>query len=159
MTKTPDLIEPFVGWKGLLADSAGSLYSPAVTTPWPARKRLVAKCIAVTRSSGSAHVPPLKSCSCGIYAVKTFEDLKEHGYNMWEAGAYRVSSKSGTQIWVVARVSLWGDVIEGQIGYRAQYAYPKKIYVPGSALKLGALIRERYGVQLGIIDRYTGRRS
>lgn len=159
MAKTPDLIEPFVGWKGLLADSAGSLYSPAVPTPWPARERLEAVCVSQLRKDHVRdHTPPVKSCSCGIYAVKTFEDLKEHGYNVWDEGAWR-SRPEDPKVWVVVRVSLWGDVVEGGIGYRAQYAYPKKIYVPGDMLKLGALIRERYGVSLGIIDRYTGRRA
>ena len=146
--KTPDLIDPFVGWKGLLADDAGSLFSPAVPTAWPARKRLVAEC-----NVNKSHKPPVKSCGCGIYAVKSFDDLKENGYNIWEERAFR--GESG--VWVVARIALWGEVVEGLIGYRAQYAYPKKIYVPADKLKLAALIRERYGVKVGIIDRYTGK--
>ena len=148
--KAPDLIEPFVGWKGLLADPAGSLFSPAVETPWPARKRLIAEC-----RNNKRHKPPVKSCACGIYAVKTFDDLKEHRYNVDSQALWSIIGEE--IVWVVARVALWGDVAEGAIGYRAQYAYPKKVYVPPNSLKLGALIRERYGVRVGIIDRYTGK--
>jgi hypothetical protein len=46
----------------------------------------------------------------------------------------------------------------GQIGYRAQLAYPKKVYLPAHKLPLGAPIRGRYGVPIGIIDRFSGRR-
>lgn len=152
MTEAPDLIEPFVGWKGLLADTAGSLSSPAVRADWPARKKFVAAC-----DLHKAHKPPVKSCGCGIYAVKTFEDLKEHGYNM--LGDREQTLYWPEQTYVVVQVALWGEVVEGRIGYRAQYAYPQKVWVPSNKLKVGALIRERYGVKLGIIDRYTGRRS
>lgn len=144
MSKSPDFIEPFVGWKGLLADDAGGLWSPSLETAWPAGEPLVATC------PHSKHTPPVASCSCGIYAVKSFEDLREHRYN-WQA--------TDGRIWVVAEVSLWGRLRPGQIGYRAQFAYPKTVYVPAHKLRLGARIRERYGTPSRLIDRFTGRRT
>jgi hypothetical protein len=60
---------------------------------------------------------------------------------------------------VVAQVSLYGLVRPGRIGYRASHAYPKKVYVPATALPLGVRIRERYGVTIGLIDRFSGRRT
>ena len=144
MSKSPDFIEPFVGWKGLRADDEGNLWSPSLETLWPTGEPLMATC---TRNE---HTPPITSCSCGIYAVNSFEDLRERRYNWGEAADGR--------IWVVAEVSLWGRLRPGQIGYRAQFAYPETVYVPGHKLRLGARIGERYGVPIRVIDRFTGRR-
>jgi hypothetical protein len=137
----PDSFGTLAGWKGLLANSAGSLFSPN-RTAWPEREKLAAEC------AHKGHVPPVKHCGCGIYACKTFADLKAHGYNI---GNYE------GMLWVVAKLDMWGGYGEGAIGFRTQFAYPKKVFVPASHLRLGALIRERYGCQIGIIDRYTGK--
>ena len=83
--------------------------------------------------------------------MKSFEDLHAHGYNWGETEAGKV--------WVVAEVSLWGRVRPGRIGYRAQLAYPKKVYVPAHKLPLGVRIRDRYGVPIRMIDRFSGRRT
>lgn len=145
MSKAPDLIEPFVGWKGLQANDEGGLWSPSNDTPWPEGEPLAAVCMR------AKHAPPAASCTCGIYAVKTFDDLLDKGYNWGRA--------EGGRLWVVAEVNLWGRVRPGRIGYRAQLAYPKRVYVPAHRLPLGALIRARYAVPLGAIDRFTGRRT
>ncbi len=144
MSKSPDYAEPFVGWKGLHADEAGGLWSPQMETPWPAGEPLVAMC---TRSE---HTPPVTSCMCGIYAMNTFDDLLGAGYNWDEV--------TDGRIWVVAEISLYGAVRPGRIGYRAQFAYPETVYVPAHKLRLAAPIRERYGVPIRVIDRFTGRR-
>jgi hypothetical protein len=91
----------------------------------------------------------------GIYAVINFESLKENAYN-WRAAAEMLGA---TYVWVIAEVALWGDVRKGVIGYRAEFAYPKKVYVPAQQLLLGRVIRDRYGCALARIDRFTGRRS
>jgi hypothetical protein len=46
---------------------------------------------------------------------------------------------------VVGTVSLWGQVIRASDGYRAQYAYPRRLVVPGPA-RLAAKVAARYGV-------------
>ena len=147
MSKAPDFVEPFVGWKGLLADTEGNLYSPAWPTPWPVKEALVATC------ERKKHKPPAQKCTCGIHAVKTFEDLRDHHYNWGE-------SEEG-KIWVLAEINLWGRIRPGRIGYRAQYAYPKRVFVPVHKvqLPLAVRIRERYGVPIGIVDRFSGRRT
>lgn len=148
MSGSPDFIEPFKAWKGLRADSEGRLFSPMTTTPWPEGEALVATC------ERKRHTPPVTSCGCGIYAVKTFEDLHDAGYN-WSYWSISDDEK----VWVIAKVKLWGRIRPGRIGYRAQFAYPEKVYVPGSKLPLGVLIKRRYGVSVGIIDRFSGRRT
>lgn len=56
---------------------------------------------------------PAESCSCGIYALKSRA----------AAVAY------GQHTSVLGEVYLWGKVIEGEDGYRAQYAYPKSLTI------------------------------
>jgi hypothetical protein len=136
--------EPFVGWKGLLARPDGGLCSPSFEADWPAREAMVAQCDRKT---------PFARCSCGIYAVKTFEDLKRNSYNWNDLS---VTHPSDELVWVVAEVKLWGEVRRGAIGYRAQYAYPKTIYVPGQKWHLGRRICDLYGCNLKFIDRFTG---
>ena len=143
MSEVPDLHRAVHGLEGAAGGSSWRpLVSPRSIRPGPPGS-------AALRSAPPtrAHKPPVKSCGCGIYAVKTFDDLKEHRYNV--DGQTIAGFIEKEMVWVVARVALWGEVAEGRIGYRAQYAYPKKIYVPADKLKLAALIRERYGVKVG----------
>ena len=144
MSKAPDLIEPFLGWKGLLADDEGGLWSPQNVTFWPVGEPLLAKC------HNKRHSPPVTGCMCGVYAVKTYEDLRRDSYNWGE-------SKNGNS-WVLAQVALYGKVRKGAIGWRASKAAPQRVYVPAHKIPLGIKIRDRYGVDLGVIDRFTGKR-
>jgi hypothetical protein len=149
---TPDLIEPFTGWKGLLADEEGGLWSPSVSTFWPVGKPLVAKCETHRgRAWANTHKPPVRNCGCGIYALKTYEGLKQHGYN-W---GLQVNGMT----WVLAEIALYGQVRVGGIGWRASHAAPQAVYVSAMSLPLGRLIAKRYGVDLGMIDRFTGKRK
>jgi hypothetical protein len=148
--KTPEerRFVPFVGWKGLLARPDGRLCSPRYEAEWPPRQPLVAECDRET---------PFARCSCGIYATKSFKDLKTNAYNWNDTSFFAYLSGSAHElVWVVAEVKLWGEVRRGAIGYRAQYAYPKTIYVPGHKWELGRLICDLYGCRLRFIDRFTG---
>lgn len=145
----PDFIEALVGWKGLHADERGQLHSPSEVTRWPAGARLEAEC------KRRDHTPPGEHCGCGIYAVNSFDALKAAGYN-WQA---EYTDHGLLYVAVIAEVSLWGRVVPGLIGFRAQYAYPQKVYVPAWRWQLGNVIKRRYDCELGFIDRFTGERS
>ena len=56
------------------------------------------------------HDPPHEGCSCGIYAVKT-----------------RAQVPGGI---IYGKVKLWGKVVPGTKGIRAEYAYPSELHVP-----------------------------
>lgn len=57
------------------------------------------------------HVAPHASCTCGIYA------------------AHRPDQCAGYGKYVVGRVSLWGSVVPGDKGWRAELAYPAELFV------------------------------
>jgi hypothetical protein len=62
-----------------------------------------------------AHEPPQTNCTCGVYASKSLEQLLTTGY-----------AKCG----IHGEVYLWGTVVEHELGWRAQFAYPKSLFLP-----------------------------
>jgi hypothetical protein len=109
--KIPDLISPIVGHRVWRWDAAGlrSLNGKA----WPPRQPLAARC-----GAGDAHdfhEPPQTDCTCGVYAAKSREHLRQLGY---EGRGIR------------GEVHLWGTVVEHELGWRAQFAYPKSLVLP-----------------------------
>jgi DNA-binding CsgD family transcriptional regulator len=69
------------------------------------------------------HEAPQATCTCGIYAAKSFDHLRDQGY-----------LRRG----ISGEVYLWGNIIEHQSGWRAQFAYPKILVLsPGSLLSGG----------------------
>lgn len=133
-TDIPDSITPFVGVRAWMVNRTlreeerlFSVYKTAVN--WPIAKRLEAKCIqpasvwagmkganmfvaAMSRADDPVkqlpvHDAPYNDCSCGIYALNSWLDQEE--VTPWQQSA------------VKGIVLLWGHVVEGERGWRAQY--------------------------------------
>jgi hypothetical protein len=107
----PDYIFPITGHRVWRWDAAGlrSLNGK----PWCPRQPLAAKCGA--GNAHDAHEPPHLDCTCGVYAAKNIEHLRQLGY---EGRGIR------------GEVHLWGTVLEHELGWRAQFAYPKSLVLP-----------------------------
>lgn len=67
----------------------------------------------------AANEVPHRKCTCGIYAAKNSEHLRQIGY-----------ADGG----VCGEVYLWGTVVEHKLGWRSQFAYPKSLSLPLSLL-------------------------
>lgn len=126
----PDSATPILAWRTWKIDS-GQLGSPTRDCLWPAGAKLEAKCIFTLQDAArrlmqsykdiygidfldphdSHGSSPCDDCLCGIYALKDPEEI----FN------YR-----GV---VFGEVKLWGKVIEGEKGYRAQFAYPSRLWM------------------------------
>lgn len=124
----PDTIEPIVAWRywrlssgdGQLRSLTGRHQTWAAATAFEARCRFDD----VDRSewryqmvggfSADPHPAPHEGCTCGVYAARTLEDLR--GQPLF-----------GLSRMVVGQVALWGKVIPGQFGFRAQFAYPTRL--------------------------------
>ena len=112
----PDYISSVVGYRIWKWDATGlrSLNGEK----WVAYQPLSAVCRAdacgsIAGLSKATHNPnelPYFSCTCGVYAAKTIEHLRQCGYR-----------KFG----VHGEVYLWGKVVEHERGWRAQFAYPR----------------------------------
>lgn len=81
---------------------------------------------------------PSEGCSCGIYAAASLSELRTI------VGAASVD--------VVGEVYLWGKVIKGERGYRAEYAYPKSLFLLDENLEAEAGLL-CYGVDVGRMER------
>ena len=127
----PDAIEPIVGWRYWRVDKKeGLLHSLSGATGflWQPSARFEARCPAIKRTgidvryrfiSGmriEMHDAPGERCRCGIYAARDLSHLRRQ-------------ILTGLAINVVGEVSLWGKLIPGSKGYRAQYAYPRSLFV------------------------------
>ena len=64
------------------------------------------------------------------------------GYQLYRAGKFVV----------VGSVALWGGVIRGEQGWRAHYAYPRKLLVPYEIPLLAAALKEEYGVPVRLAN-------
>ncbi len=75
------------------------------TRPWPPAEPARATCV-----RPKLHRAPFPHCTCGLYATRSEELLR------------RTRNPA-----VVGTVALWGRVIEHELGYRAEYAYPQRL--------------------------------
>jgi hypothetical protein len=157
--RAPDYCEPVVGWRVWHAVAAGhelvSVFRHAV---WPHEGALQAICTwrvfgVRARHSRDGHPAPWPDCQCGIYAAqpKAFSDYLDD-YIACIGG--HISKK---RLLVFGRVSLWGTVVEHDLGWRASHAYPERLFVvPGRAdpETVTSAIRGlgRYGVPVGTFE-------
>lgn len=81
---------------------------------WPPRSRMEARCERTWQAT--PHEAPWPSCQCGAWAVRD------------RAAAERIARGRIGPV-CIGEVNLWGRVLEFEHGYRAQYAYPAKLYV------------------------------
>ncbi len=103
----PDYVLPIVGYRVWCWDK--KILRSLNDEAWPPGRALTAKC------RGTDHQSPAKSCTCGIYAAKNYEHMQK---------IYSVEYA------VHGEVYLWGKVVEHDLGYRAQCAYPKSLFLP-----------------------------
>lgn len=121
----PDFISPVVGYRVWQWDATGlrSLNGEK----WVAHQPLSAVCRAdvggsIAGLSKSRHNPaelPSFSCTCGVYAARTMEHLRQCGYR---------------KLGVHGEVFLWGTVVEHERGWRAQFAYPKTLFLAADTI-------------------------
>lgn len=103
--------EPILAWRAWALtgkrDGSGLLLRPVAgrSRPWRPLEPAEAACKHARR-----HRAPDISCSCGLHGTHEIETLR------------RTRCPA-----VLGRVAFWGRVIEHELGYRAQYAYPQRL--------------------------------
>jgi hypothetical protein len=113
--------EPIIGWRAWnvidWTDEKGRksarLAALSISTGhgWPPLAPMVASCTV-------AHAAPQNDHTCGIWAVRSRAAALE-----------AVSTFKTLGTWAIGRVTLWGDVVEHDDGWRAQFAYPFELEV------------------------------
>jgi hypothetical protein len=130
--------EAIIGWRSW-AVTGGRLTSLSFENKWPVGKEMKAKCSERSAHHKNVHRPPQQRCGCGVYALKSLKILRNSHYFGYEC---------------FGQVSLWGRIIEGDDGYRAEFAYPKAIYVTYLNYKLVEPLSV-YGVPVMVFNPYT----
>jgi len=136
--QVPDAIDPAIGYRvWIVRDS--TLYSFARNKiMWQPDMPFEAVC------DQHDHAVPDPHCSCGTYAAATFNRLFDMGYTK-TPGDGLFAAPPG-EVTIAGQVNLWGGIVPGQYGWRAQFAYPRKLLVPYSHWKIAKPIAERYNV-------------
>jgi hypothetical protein len=150
----PDAIDPVVGWRYWRMDRSGRLlaslggsgrgWRPGVAQRASCASQRDPNDFRFEHVSGiltAPHDSPAERCRCGIYAARSLDDL-------------RSQMLLGLGIAVVGEVLLWGKVIPGSRGYRAQFAYPKHLYVMTRGLRREKRMIDAlavYGTPIGTI--------
>lgn len=143
--EVPDFTEVMVGYRawGIEMDrSPGELPLLRSVTYrqhfWTPREANAATC--ARGDDDDDHEVPEEGCSCGLYAAKTFEHLQAMDYHTYDVECGRLV--------VCGEVSLWGKVVPGTQGWRAQFGYPRKLFVPFEAWALATPLAEAYGCEV-----------
>lgn len=135
----PDIAGCLVGWRcwGLAKTPAGILLASPGGIIWPAATPLQADC-----GNGKQHVPPADACTCGIYALSEQEGFPYYAYD-------------GPAYAVYGQVYLWGEIIRGTKGYRAQYAYPKALHLAHKDWQYLNPLRDAYLIPVQLRNPYS----
>ena len=128
----PDYISPIIGWR-VWRWYAGGLRS-LNGKPWSPGQPLAAKCGG--GNAHDAHEPPQADCTCGVYAAKSLDHLRKIGLDRYG---------------VLGEVNLWGTVVVHELGWRAQFAYPKSLVLPPDLIPSGTKEMES---RLGALAAY-----
>jgi hypothetical protein len=132
-TLAPDYCDAVVGWRiwyGVDATGRVRLASPYHHAVWPHCDPLAARCVhrrvrLRPRLRRESHNAPELRCGCGIYATAAGSFVDCLTEFMGGVG----SRLFDRRLIVVGRVSLWGTVVEHDLGWRASHAYPMHLFV------------------------------
>lgn len=117
---------PLVGWRmwDILPNNPTQLrsLSNAKDTSWQHMVPQIGTCNGADPNDITDHVCPSWEHRCGVHAVKELSQVKK-----W--GAPQVGNTS-SYLRVIGEIELWGRVLEYEQGFRAEWGYPKKLYLP-----------------------------
>lgn len=129
-------IEPIVGYRDFDLRDDDDIYRPELMSrngaPWPAREPLFALC-RMNDALQATHDAPEIGCDCGIYAF----DSPVHP-----------DLDSRHLVW--GEINMWGRVLICNTGYRAEYAYPKTLFVRDTGTKAIRIFRDNLELQYGV---------
>ncbi len=83
---------------------------------WSPRQKFVSHHLYLPYEKPQHHPSPESKCTCGVYAHKNSVNVTS------------TKEKDGTPI-VFGEVSLWGRVFVHSDGYRAEFAYPRRLMI------------------------------
>lgn len=125
---------------------------------WHARKVMTGICNGNRVDDHPDSETPYEKCGCGIHALDTPLFLAKAGYVSF------IGPQREKFVW--GELQMWGKVIKGSTGIKAQYAYPSKFYIRpdlvlsyvinGETVKLDVwtirdILKQQWGVPVQIV--------
>jgi hypothetical protein len=143
--------EPIIGWRAwrvypIDTLRAGTQYrlcavgTRGVPKVWEPGRATVAVCSAFK----SRHEAPDPEHECGLYGLRSRSRLDALLEEWVEMG------QGQPVAWAVGQVSLWGRVVELELGWRAEFAYPFAITVYTDDETLARELRQVYAVDVEV---------
>ncbi len=128
--RPPDALEPVVGWRAWTVALRGAkppyeyfllpFGGPhVIDRAWQAGVAVPAICTLTP-----SHRPPWPGCGCGYWALGSLVELMDVVRPV-------VTMQPSIGPGVIGTVNLWGKVAIHERGYRAEYAYPKELFIAG----------------------------
>jgi hypothetical protein len=130
----PDACAPVQAWRAwrVVETRRGLRLSSVVHDDvWEPRAEFRASCAHLY-----AHDAPDAACDCGIYGVRSESSAARYLLGRNDPAVVRRA---------IGLVSLWGAVFEGAAGWRARFAYPYELWLPGDGGEVALALAE-YGV-------------
>lgn len=148
----PDYCDALVGYRCWNVFPNGLMCGQSYNEPWPPYQAMAARC-GFAKSPGHVHdgawvAPPVYGCGCGIHALKQIDAAERRIIEEAQAAVpgwyyvYENYMPPAGRVW--GSIKLWGRVVEHDIGYRAEFAYPSQLYCQDKAL--AATVAALYGV-------------
>lgn len=156
----PDYTDVMIGWRAwmvqeqpgfapiLLSMNAGGGANRRDHGYWEPRETMAAFCS--RHPDKDRHPLPVLNCGCGLYSAKSRNHLLSMGYQAYDADSRPV---------VIGSVNLWGRIVEGTQGWRAEYGYPRELFVPFELWRLVEPLMEAYGVPVKLNNTLKKTRS
>ncbi|UGS34236.1 hypothetical protein [Capillimicrobium parvum] len=142
-----------IGWRAWRVEfdcGVPILHSMGFEFAWPAREPAVAECLTCGDET------PRQKCSCGLYSASSYGRLLSMGYPLHDVDR---------ELLVVGQVESWGRVVRGfgrsqhgpgpTLGWRAQFGYPKRMFVLHESWELVVPLREAYGQPVLMRDLFA----
>lgn len=149
----PDYCEAITAYRCWNVFPNGLMVGQAHAEPWPPYEAFVGRC---GHAVSPEHIQdgrwvsaPVMRCDCGVHALKEAigaeqRILSEADQNGGWKFSMRWDNYEAPKGRVWGAVKLWGRLIEHQIGYRAEFAYPSALFCEDEAL--AATVAALYGV-------------
>lgn len=150
----PDYCEAITGYRCWNVFPNGLMVGQAHAEPWPPFEPFVGRCGFAASPDhirdGRFMPAPVRACDCGVHALKdakgAAQRLIDEVLTARNAFGFYLSYYNYTppkgRVW--GAVKLWGRVVEHEIGYRAEFAYPSALYCQDPAL--APIVSALYGV-------------
>lgn len=144
--------EPMVGWRVwrlTVIEGEPRLQSAVYSQVWEPGVPVSATCLRYSRSGEEPHECPEQACSCGIHAATSTGGGPV--LTRYLSPPYTLMPHM-QQFRLVGEVALWGRVVEHTSGFRAAFAYPKRLFIPRQASEHASLLGA-YRVPVECVDR------